>query len=68
MAVLTTLHAHVVHKSLYQALVGELRKHADSVNGIILTKHNMKNVSCEKFYAYVIGNEELLRRVGSSDK
>ncbi|XP_025029754.1 uncharacterized protein LOC107326422 [Python bivittatus] len=39
-----------------------------SVKGNVLTKYNMKNVTCEEFYAYVLGNEDLLDKVGSFEK
>ena len=40
----------------------------DSVKGIILTKYKLMHLTCEQFYAYVIANEDLLRKVGSSEK
>ena len=43
--------------------VFSLMNTVDSLKGIILTKYNMK-----KFYAYVIGNEDFLQRIGSSEK
>ena len=34
-----------------------------SVRGILLTKYNLKKLSCVEFHAYVSANNELLRKV-----
>jgi len=44
------------------------RLSVDSVRGILLTKYNLKKLSCVEFHAYVSVNNELLRKVASSKK
>ena len=38
------------------------------VDGNYSCKMQQENVSCEKFYVYVVDNRDFLRRVGSSEK
>jgi len=40
----------------------------NSVRGILLIKYNLKKLSCVEFHEYVSVNNELLRKVASSEK
>ena len=41
---------------------------SDSVRGILFTKYNLKKLSYIDFHAYVAANDELLKKVASSEK
>ncbi|CAH0406173.1 unnamed protein product [Chilo suppressalis] len=44
------------------------RLSVESVKALILTQYNFKNMSCEDFYNYLLKNQELLTKIGSSAK
>jgi hypothetical protein len=44
------------------------RLSVQSVKSLILTQYNFKNMTCEDFYNYLLKNQELLSKIGSSAK
>ena len=44
------------------------RLNVESVKAVILTQYNFKDMMCMDFYSYLLRNEELLSKIGSSEK